>query len=98
MLEQLLDAPPATLFQNPTEVAEGGPMPRAQDRPLGEMQWENFERLCLRPVRRKGTIRSNPRFARRLRRKVIPSATRRSVRHAVVRGVIPGGRIHERVR
>jgi hypothetical protein len=30
MLEQLLDAPPATLFQNPSEVAEGPKSPMSR--------------------------------------------------------------------
>ena len=59
MSEQLLEAAPRTLFQNPTEIPAGAysPTSLAQELPFGKLQWENFERLCLRLIRQKGTIR-----------------------------------------
>ena len=42
---------------DPEELSTAtGPMPLQQVLPLGEVSWQNFEKLCLRLILRRGTI------------------------------------------
>lgn len=56
-----LNAPPAT----PESDLDSIPTTLAQDLPIGSLQWEDFQRLCLRLVESKGSIRQCAQYGAR---------------------------------